>query len=140
MPPITSDTITTPGRTTTRMRLIPAQNRCTPSDVSSTKLLSWLGRRWRRLRMTPSATRSEEQTSELQSQSNLVCRLLLEKQNALHATSEPTFADLEAVFPRLLRDRPRLEGWLKKVRHVSPRRFTVHPLARYPTLCRHLHH
>src|SRR5881396_1045364 len=56
MPPITSDTITTPGRTTTRMRLIPAQNRCTPSDVSSTKLLSWLGRRWRRLRMTPSAT------------------------------------------------------------------------------------
>ncbi len=56
MPPITSDTITTPGRTTTRMRLIPAQKRCTPSDVSSTKLLSWLGRRWRRLRMTPSAT------------------------------------------------------------------------------------
>src|SRR6266550_1013213 len=56
MPPITSDTITTPGRTTTRMRLIPDQNRCTPSDVSSTKLLSWLGRRWRRLRMTPSAT------------------------------------------------------------------------------------
>src|SRR2546430_5105459 len=27
------------------------------------------------------ATRSEEHTSELQSQSNLVCRLLLEKQN-----------------------------------------------------------
>src|SRR2546427_5465988 len=27
----------------------------------------------------PSATRSEEHTSELQSQSNLVCRLLLEK-------------------------------------------------------------
>src|SRR2546430_13986975 len=29
----------------------------------------------------PSATRSEEHTSELQSQSNLVCRLLLEKKN-----------------------------------------------------------
>src|SRR2546430_7579149 len=28
------------------------------------------------------ATRSEEHTSELQSQSNLVCRLLLEKKNA----------------------------------------------------------
>src|SRR2546430_13873167 len=28
---------------------------------------------------TPAATRSEEHTSELQSQSNLVCRLLLEK-------------------------------------------------------------
>src|SRR5438309_23522 len=84
MPPITSDTITTPGRTTTRMRLIPAQNRCTPSDVSSTKLLSWLGRRWRRLRMTPSATsmasrKIGEHTSELQSQFHLVCRLLLEK-------------------------------------------------------------
>src|SRR5256886_9210155 len=31
--------------------------------------------------MAPHATRSEEHTSELQSQSNLVCRLLLEKKN-----------------------------------------------------------
>src|SRR5688572_32382772 len=31
------------------------------------------------------STRSEEHTSELQSQSNLVCRLLLEKKNAAHA-------------------------------------------------------
>src|SRR2546430_13311986 len=31
-------------------------------------------------------TRSEEHTSELQSQSNLVCRLLLEKKNTPHAT------------------------------------------------------
>src|SRR2546427_3610349 len=31
------------------------------------------------VRMTASAKRSEEHTSELQSQSNLVCRLLLEK-------------------------------------------------------------
>src|SRR2546430_11387130 len=30
------------------------------------------------------ATRSEEHTSELQSQSNLVCRLLLEKKNIVH--------------------------------------------------------
>src|SRR2546430_8993615 len=30
---------------------------------------------------TPLRTRSEEHTSELQSQSNLVCRLLLEKKN-----------------------------------------------------------
>src|SRR5688572_31354998 len=29
-------------------------------------------------------TRSEEHTSELQSQSNLVCRLLLEKKNSAH--------------------------------------------------------
>src|SRR5688572_31382453 len=32
----------------------------------------------------PMSTRSEEHTSELQSQSNLVCRLLLEKKNAQH--------------------------------------------------------
>src|SRR2546427_9345914 len=30
------------------------------------------------------STRSEEHTSELQSQSNLVCRLLLEKKNTYH--------------------------------------------------------
>src|SRR2546430_12729198 len=33
------------------------------------------------------AARSEEHTSELQSQSNLVCRLLLEKKNILESTS-----------------------------------------------------
>src|SRR3989475_5436153 len=32
-----------------------------------------------------SASRSEEHTSELQSQSNLVCRLLLEKKNPKHS-------------------------------------------------------
>src|SRR5688572_31353196 len=44
--------------------------------------------RWARSRTTPpgarsqsSRSRSEEHTSELQSQSNLVCRLLLEKKN-----------------------------------------------------------
>src|SRR2546430_10121426 len=33
-------------------------------------------------------TRSEEHTSELQSQSNLVCRLLLEKKKPLHYQSD----------------------------------------------------
>src|SRR2546430_9218973 len=33
-----------------------------------------------------SERRSEEHTSELQSQSNLVCRLLLEKKNTTHTT------------------------------------------------------
>src|SRR5205085_10387026 len=33
-------------------------------------------------RKTPKSCRSEEHTSELQSQSNIVCRLLLEKKNA----------------------------------------------------------
>src|SRR2546430_12400642 len=33
----------------------------------------------------PALARSEEHTSELQSQSNIVCRLLLEKKNSSHA-------------------------------------------------------
>src|SRR2546430_10936560 len=36
---------------------------------------------------TPTSTRSEEHTSELQSQSNLVCRLLLEKKKKRHRDS-----------------------------------------------------
>src|SRR2546427_9537862 len=43
-----------------------------------------VGRRPRRL------VRSEEHTSELQSQSNLVCRLLLEKKNRARDRSGPT--------------------------------------------------
>src|SRR2546430_11320126 len=40
-----------------------------------------LERLWRRLQPLATPRRSEEHTSELQSQSNLVCRLLLEKKN-----------------------------------------------------------
>src|SRR2546430_13278971 len=39
----------------------------------------WSGYPWGGRRTDVGATRSEEHTSELQSQSNLVCRLLLEK-------------------------------------------------------------
>src|SRR2546430_13222628 len=43
--------------------------------------------------------RSEEHTSELQSQSNLVCRLLLEKKkNTLQLVYGPSSYDLMAVF------------------------------------------
>src|SRR5688572_32763903 len=42
-------------------------------------------------RTYPNKVRSEEHTSELQSQSNLVCRLLLEKKNKNHKTS-PTYS------------------------------------------------
>src|SRR2546430_3618194 len=37
-----------------------------------------------------SGLRSEEHTSELQSQSNLVCRLLLEKKKKIHRTTQRT--------------------------------------------------
>src|SRR2546430_7628914 len=49
------------------------------------------GRRWASTLPppSPSPARSEEHTSELQSQSNLVCRLLLEKKkNQSHVTRE----------------------------------------------------
>src|SRR2546430_9702029 len=42
------------------------------------------GARARQFRLRVADLRSEEHTSELQSQSNLVCRLLLEKKKDLH--------------------------------------------------------
>src|SRR6516165_12827617 len=44
------------------------------------------GRRWAPVRRP--TNRSEEHTSELQSQSNLVCRLLLEKKKKKHKQTE----------------------------------------------------
>src|SRR2546430_13073831 len=43
------------------------------------------------------ACRSEEHTSELQSQSNLVCRLLLEKKKIDKSTSAPLIAPLREI-------------------------------------------
>src|SRR5438270_5447677 len=53
-------------------------------------------------RLTPLASkdrRSEEHTSELQSQSNLVCRLLLEKKKNQHTIQ--TLQDATMIFPLL---------------------------------------
>src|SRR2546430_10659155 len=45
-----------------------------------------------RVRKLANYARSEEHTSELQSQSNLVCRLLLEKKNTLpHSHATPAY-------------------------------------------------
>src|SRR2546430_16863101 len=46
------------------------------------------GRRGPRARSQPTGLRSEEHTSELQSQSNLVCRLLLEKKKKQYVGSK----------------------------------------------------
>src|SRR2546427_3456027 len=47
------------------------------------------------------APRSEEHTSELQSQSNLVCRLLLEKKNTYYLKKRHIFGDMKiAVFEK----------------------------------------
>src|SRR2546430_7737624 len=42
-------------------------------------------------RMRAEVARSEEHTSELQSQSNLVCRLLLEKKKTTNSSSRPSY-------------------------------------------------
>src|SRR2546430_12292314 len=46
-----------------------------------------------RCRLNESSARSEEHTSELQSQSNLVCRLLLEKKNTPRPTQSESQLD-----------------------------------------------
>src|SRR2546430_6762960 len=48
--------------------------------------------------------RSEEHTSELQSQSNLVCRLLLEKKKKQTMSSGSTLPDPPAIIPLTLLD------------------------------------
>src|SRR2546430_6251404 len=51
---------------------------CAVGDITSSVLLA---RELQESQENANAQRSEEHTSELQSQSNLVCRLLLEKKN-----------------------------------------------------------
>src|SRR2546430_8783276 len=46
-----------------------------------------------RVRVLGKSARSEEHTSELQSQSNLVCRLLLEKKKKNHKSLTPAHRD-----------------------------------------------
>src|SRR2546430_5520605 len=48
-----------------------------------------------RVRSGPGRQRSEEHTSELQSQSNVVCRLLLEKKNRIENQKELTKMQLD---------------------------------------------
>src|SRR5256886_4561320 len=56
-------------------------SRATTPPVCGERSTSWRACHLPREKRADSATRSEEHTSELQSQSNLVCRLLLEKKN-----------------------------------------------------------
>src|SRR2546427_5432051 len=49
----------------------------------------------------PTTVRSEEHTSELQSQSNLVCRLLLEKKKKKHRTKTTTQRRTRSRHPQL---------------------------------------
>src|SRR5438270_9387656 len=53
----------------------------------------------------PRRSRSEEHTSELQSQSNLVCRLLLEKKKKINCRNRMTHAEDEIMQPQILQTR-----------------------------------
>src|SRR2546427_8808272 len=69
----------------------PPRNRCAGKAGARTSIEGWVLRRARRVgrtrwRRSRRPGRSEEHTSELQSQSNLVCRLLLEKKKTEHKT------------------------------------------------------
>src|SRR5256886_6720326 len=69
------------------------------------------------------ARRSEEHTSELQSQSNLVCRLLLEKKNGLPlaAPLSPTAAHHATCAPRAQLPHPPRTCPLRHRHHSHPR-------------------
>src|SRR2546427_8377518 len=77
--------------------LFRSTSRCSPaiSSTARSKPSGWMsptstGTAWPKSTSQPSVRgRSEEHTSELQSQSNLVCRLLLEKKKK-HKRAEPT--------------------------------------------------
>src|SRR2546430_13377245 len=76
---------------TTLFRSTGHESSCTVADgypvvrwiVSSLWPARWSERATLSVSAGPKRPRSEEHTSELQSQSNLVCRLLLEKKNTL---------------------------------------------------------
>src|SRR5688572_31713896 len=55
------------------------RSRCSPSQKTCQSRASRTARAWNARSSRYTMSRSEEHTSELQSQSNLVCRLLLEK-------------------------------------------------------------
>src|SRR5256886_3096402 len=92
----------------------------------------------RYLRRAFRLVRSEEHTSELQSQSNLVCRLLLEKKKKEHAGLLSQDVDLfrarPEVRPRGLSDRPRADDPLVAPAHAH------HLLSGMRAVIRSLHH
>src|SRR2546430_3786119 len=63
-------------------------------------LVGWFRRRAATSGTQGTVTRSEEHTSELQSQSNLVCRLLLEKKKVIHVAPISVIHALPVIFVR----------------------------------------
>src|SRR5437588_6196276 len=90
------DTATTEIYTLSLHDALPISTRSRPSLSAS--LVNWSSRSPRRLRRSPAAgSRSEEHTSELQSHSDLVCRLLLEKKKEQRGPERTAVRKLHAV-------------------------------------------
>src|SRR2546427_9493601 len=92
-----NDTATTEIYTLSLHDALPISSRSRISVVAGLKYSEHAlsrGKRARSMSRTeaPARARSEEHTSELQSQSNLVCRLLLEKKKNKHRTTRTTSA------------------------------------------------
>src|SRR2546430_7663818 len=58
-----------------------------------------MARSWSFSSSPPPLSRSEEHTSELQSQSNLVCRLLLEKKHAINSHAHCAYTFVASASP-----------------------------------------
>src|SRR2546430_10493082 len=85
----------------------------------------WTRAAWREL-FAPPRKRSEEHTSELQSQSNLVCRLLLEKKKSRFATSSSRRKrSLGGLMLRWDGCYPALRGDLERTTRGTPRCWVV---------------
>src|SRR5688572_30921531 len=100
-----NDTATTHTYTLSLHDALPISStaRCSPKRQPLPSLMDRLRSVARSDRNSRFRSRSEEHTSELQSQSNLVCRLLLEKKNqpeqpTQHTSKRPTeFGDLGRI-------------------------------------------
>src|SRR5438046_6775309 len=91
------------------------------------------------IRVYPTVSRSEEHTSELQSLTNLVCRLLLEKKKKLKR-AEVTGGSQTGVPARHHRRRPGLSGATPMAMTATqttagPRREHHAPVSRYALGC-----
>src|SRR5579859_6076387 len=85
-----------------------------------------------------SPSRSEEHTSELQSQSNLVCRLLLEKKNKNQSHLRPPLHDARR-FDRASRQRERCAFFLNETATTDIYTLSLHdalPISVLPPLIR----
>src|SRR2546427_4196375 len=88
---------TTLFRSHALLQTLPSRLSCAPSSNMSGP--PWAASLWENAMLAYIPSRSEEHTSELQSQSNLVCRLLLEKKKKQTPTTAATLTPARVTAP-----------------------------------------